>query len=160
MLPPARCLTRFLLAGLLLATAASAGADEASKLDPRWRTFLTDVALIISKQERKDFLALNQDYQREAFIYRFWEARNPHPGSSHNDFRRAWEDRVQTSRERYGNLTEDRARMMLLHGEPRDVLKTDCGMSTWPLEIWRLALNENAPIDAVLLFYQPAGGIL
>jgi Ca-activated chloride channel family protein len=147
-----------LLVGLLLATAASLPADDVAKLGQKYQQFLEEVRLLMTKPERQQFLALQKDYQREEFIYRFWEARNPKPGSSFNEFRRTWEGRVADAREQYGNLTEDRARMLLLHGAPREVWKDDCQMILWPLEVWKMAMGDNVPTGSVLLFYQPMGG--
>ena len=142
--------------------AAALRADDVkartARLDPKYRDWLGDVALLIGKDELAQFLALDKDYQRDGFIHRFWEARNPYPGSSHNAFQAQWEARVDAARTSFGSLTEDRARMLLLHGEAQSVYKTDCGMSTWPLEIWRYLAGDRLPRDMVLLFYQRSGG--
>ncbi|HEY6322825.1 MAG TPA: VWA domain-containing protein [Thermoanaerobaculia bacterium] len=142
--------------------AAAARADDVkartARLDPKYRDWLGEVALLIGKDELAQFLALDKDYQRDGFIHRFWEARNPYPGSSHNAFQAQWEARVEETRARYGNITEDRAQMLLLHGEAQGVYKTDCGMATWPLEIWRYLAGDRLPRDMVLLFYQRGGG--
>jgi len=142
--------------------AAASRADDVkartARLDPKYRDWLGEVALLIGKDEVAQFLALDKDYQRDGFIRRFWEARNPYPGSSHNAFQAQWEARVEAARTSFGNITEDRARMLLLHGEAQGVYKTDCGMSMWPLEIWRYLAGDRLPRDMVLLFYQRAGG--
>jgi VWFA-related protein len=160
--------TRWLLVGSLmlgpwLGTPPSARADEKAQLAalaPKYREWLETVALLINKEERRQFLALAKDYQRDGFIHRFWEARNPYPGSSRNAFKERWEARVEAARSSYGNLTEDRARMLLLHGEPGNVYKTECGMNLWPLEIWHYVVGERLPRDLYLVFYQrgAAGG--
>jgi len=142
--------------------AAASRADDVkariASLDPKYRDWLGEVALLIGKDELAQFLALDKDYQRDGFIHRFWEARNPYPGSSHNAFQAQWEARVEAARTEYGNLTEDRAKMLLLHGEAQGSFKTDCGMAMWPLEIWRYQAGDRLPRDMVLLFYQRAGG--
>jgi VWFA-related protein len=145
------------------ATAAAKGAgkrDErraVARLDPKYRTWLEEVALLIGDDERRQFLALDKDYQRDGFIHHFWEARNPVPGASRNAFKAQWESRVELARRQYGSLTEDRARMLQLHGEAA-VFRTDCGMALWPLEIWRYLAGERLPRDVVLIFYQRGGG--
>src|ERR1700730_3090237 len=129
------------------APAAASRADDVkariAHLDPKYRDWLGEVALLIGKDELAQFLALDKDYQRDGFIHRFWEARNPYPGSSRNAFQAQWEARVAAARTQYGNLTEDRARMLLLHGDPQSVHKTDCGMALWPLESWRSLAGER-----------------
>jgi Ca-activated chloride channel family protein len=158
--------TRWLLVGTLvlgpwLGTPPSARADEKAQLAalaPQHRQWLEDVALLIGKDERAQFLALAKDYRRDGFIHRFWEARNPSPGSAHNTFKEQWEARVEAARASYGNLKEDRARMLLLHGEPGSVYKTECGMNFWPLEIWHYVVGERLPSDLYLVFYQRGAG--
>src|ERR1700730_17566323 len=135
------CLLAAVLAIVLsLGTPASLRADDTrvrlAALDPKYRDWLEEVDLLIGKEERRQFLELTKDYQRDGFIHRFWEARNPVPGSARTPWKAQWEARLAAVRSIYGNITEDRARMRLLHGEPADVLETDCGMAMWPLEIW------------------------
>jgi len=148
--------------GVAAGTPVAARADDVkariAHLDPKYREWLAEVDLLLAKDERKQFLALDKDYQRDGFIRRFWEARNPYPGSSHNAFQAQWEARVEAARSSYGNLTEDRARMLLLHGEAQGVYRTDCGMAMWPVEIWRYLAGDRLPRDMVLLFYQRSGG--
>lgn len=153
---------RVLVAGLVLlaaGTAASAAGDSAAaKLPEKYRKWLEEVALLITKPERTAFLALDQDYERDGFIERFWEARDPYPETVLNEFRVAWENRLAYAREHYGNITEDRARVLLLHGEPADLLHADCALMLWPLEIWHYGPGADLGRDFLLLFYQPAGG--
>jgi Ca-activated chloride channel family protein len=161
------CLLAAVLAIVLsLGTPASLRADDTrarlAALDLKYRDWLEEVDLLIGKDERRQFLALTRDYQRDGFIHRFWEARNPVPGSARNAFKAQWEARLAAIRAEYGNITEDRARMRLLHGEPgggpADVIKTDCGMALWPLEIWHYPGGERLPRNLYLVFYAHGGG--
>jgi VWFA-related protein len=137
-----------------------AGDEKAAtaRLAPKYRTWLEEVALLIGNDERRQFLALDKDYQRDGFIHRFWEARNPVPGTTRNAFKAQWESRIELARQQYGSITEDRARMLLLHGEAPSVYRTDCGMALWPLEIWRYLAGERLPRDVFLVFYQRGAG--
>ena len=162
----ASLLAAVLASVLWLGTPPSLRADDTrvrlAALDPRYRDWLEEVDLLIGKDERRQFLALTRDYQRDGFIHRFWEARNPVPGSARNAFKAQWEARLAAIRAEYGNITEDRARMRLLHGEPgggpADVIKTDCGMALWPLEIWHYPGGERLPRNLYLVFYAHGGG--
>ena len=162
----ASLLAAALMIVLSLGTPPSLRADDTrarlAALDPKYRDWLDEVALLIGKDERRQFLALTRDYQRDGFIHRFWEARNPVPGSARNAFKAQWEARLAAIRAEYGNITEDRARMRLLHGEPgggpADVIKTDCGMAFWPLEIWHYPGGERLPRNLYLVFYAHGGG--
>lgn len=145
------------VAVLAVGTLPSSAGHSAAQLAPQYRQWLADVALIITPQERTTFLALAKDYQRDGFIQRFWEARNPYPGTVHNAFKEQWEARLDKARESYGNIIEDRARMLLLHG-PAAVFKTDCALALWPTEVWHYALGDRMPRDFYLIFYQRGNG--
>src|SRR5690349_3590005 len=62
--------------------------DKKEKLPGYYSGWLNrDVVYIITKQERKDFLELKTDKDRDAFIQRFWDIRNPTPGSPSNAYK-------------------------------------------------------------------------
>jgi len=145
------------LAGLALAIAAGAahaGPKEAfEQLSPEYREWLDEVAPIISKEELDAFLALEKDYQRDAFIQRFWEVRDPYPDTVRNEARESWESRLAEAKQSFPNLTEDRARIFLLNGPPAVRLVGRCA-SMWPLEIWAYARSTRTADNTVLVFYQ------
>ncbi len=72
----------------------------------KYREWLDQVDAIISPDERSAFLALDKDYQRDAFIERFWEVRDPYQGTGRNEFRERWEARVEEARLRLRQLQE------------------------------------------------------
>src|SRR6185295_1069850 len=53
--------------------ASAAPVVPGAELAPRHQRWLEDVALLISEPERQGFVSLKQDYQRDAFIRRFWQ---------------------------------------------------------------------------------------
>jgi len=59
----------------LLSGVPAAAKTKPEELPPPHRQFLEDVRWLIEPRERREFLALDHDHQREAFIGRFWEAR-------------------------------------------------------------------------------------
>ncbi|HEY3586780.1 MAG TPA: GWxTD domain-containing protein, partial [Myxococcaceae bacterium] len=121
----------FLLAVLALCLSVPAlAAPPASQdvampegLAPRYVDWLDEVALLISPEEKTAFAALQKDYQRDAFIRRFWDIRDPFPQTPVNELKVRWEEHAAIARQRFGNLTDDRARMILFNGEPREVLQ-------------------------------------
>jgi VWFA-related protein len=151
------------LGGIGGAAAAPAAPAAVAKKDltPEQRQWLEEEDLLIRKEEKKQFFALAGSYQRDQFIRDWWKARDPDPATPRNEFKAAWEARLDEVRGRYGNLTEDRARTFLLHGEPAAVRKTDCSQALWPLEIWTYAggqaVNDRLPRGFVLVFVQPSG---
>ena len=120
-------------------------------LAPRYVSWLDAVALLMNAKEREVFLALGKDYQRDAFIRRFWEVRDPFPQTARNEFQERWEARAKVARERFGNLADERARMMLLNGEPAHVLQARCEILV-PLEIWDYPGTEKIRGDFSLVF--------
>jgi Ca-activated chloride channel family protein len=148
---------RLLLPFLLLALPAlAAHAQEPpppdSNLSPRHRQFLEEVAPLINEKEKAAFLALRQEYQRDAFIQRFWQQRDPFPKTAVNEFRVNWEDRVRVARERFENITEDRALMLLFNGEPAEVVRSPCPDVFLPMEIWYYPGTERIKGEFTLVF--------
>ncbi|MES1242556.1 MAG: VWA domain-containing protein [Acidobacteriota bacterium] len=133
-----RSLAHRLLPLLLVALPAFAQESPPApdNLDPRHRKFLEEVAPLINEKERAAFLGLKQEYQRDAFIQRFWQQRDPFPKTAVNELRVNWEDRIRIAKERFGNITEDRALMLLFHGEPAEVMRSPCPDVLLPMEIW------------------------
>jgi Ca-activated chloride channel homolog len=140
---------------VLAVVAASAQAPPAD-LESRYQKWLEEVALLISPKEKAAFLTLGKDYQRDTFIRRFWEVRDPFPQTPQNELKVRWEERAEIARGRFGNLTDDRARMMLFNGEPSEVLQGRCEV-LMPLEIWTYAGTERIRGDFTLVFIARGG---
>jgi VWFA-related protein len=126
-------------------------------LDPKYRTWLEEVAPLMSERERQVFLSLNRDYQRDDFIQRFWAVRDPFPQTPQNELRDAWEERLKMARERFGNVVEDRARMLLVHGEPGHVFRSRCAETVLPLEIWAYDRTPRIRRSFALVFVADSG---
>jgi GWxTD domain-containing protein len=111
--------TRIVLLALTLAIAVTGGARAADDpLAERHREWLTLVEMLILDEEREAFLALDKEYQRDAFIQRFWQVRDPFPETGRNEFRDAWQSRAEAAEEEFGSLDGDRAQAMMLFGAP------------------------------------------
>ncbi len=147
-----------LLLVLSLGTAASPAKDRrVESLPERYRQWLEEVALLITKPETAAFLELEEDYQRDAFIRRFWEAREAAGAMAPGSFKKRYYSRREEALERFGPRDE-RTRIYVLNGEPGDVERTDCGLILWPIEIWRYGYSEKLGRGATIIFYQPNGG--
>ncbi len=149
-----------ILVALLVVSAGSnlSAATKVKKLPLRYRTWIEEVELILRKEERKAFLALDKDYQRDAFIRQFWASRDPYPETVKNEFKVTWESRRADAVELFGDLTDERSRVMMLHGDPDLRRQTDCLGLTWPLDIWLYASRDRLPERFHIIFYQPFGG--
>ena len=150
-----------LVASLLIVCVAEMRA-QTQKLAPRYKKWLDEeVIYILSKDERELFLKLSTDQERDTFIERFWEIRNPSPGSPNNEFREEHYRRIE-----YANLyfsqqaatdgwRTDRGRVYILMGPPKQkdvhVGHTDLK----PFEIWFYSSDTSAlPPFFYVLFYQ------
>lgn len=149
----------FLLLAFTLILPASAQETPAvpDGLDPRHKKFLEEVAPIMDEQERTAFLSLRQEYQRDAFVQRFWQQRDPYPKTAVNELRTAWEERARLAKEKFGNLTEDRAKMTLFHGEPAEVLRSPCTDILSSMEIWYYPGTDRVRNEFTLIFVQRGG---
>jgi VWFA-related protein len=149
---------------LALLTQGSLSASDKKiieQLPLKYQQWLAEVELLILKEERKEFLELEKDYQRDAFIERFWDSRDPYVETQRNELRDAWYARLEYVRDEFENLEEDRARIFLLNGEPasREPLKL-CPMLLHPVEIWYYDSTRRASSaehDIFLLFYPKFG---
>lgn len=131
-------------------------AVEQKALPEEYRAWLDEVDAIITKEERAAFLNLEKDYQRDAFIERFWQARDPFRDTVRNEMRETWNARVEQARVYFGSLKEERARFFLLNGPPAARMEGQCSGTTWPLEIWAYQRSERIHEDVVLfVFYRP-----
>lgn len=141
------------LAGVLAAASAARAVAE-KDLPEVYRQWLEEVASIITKEEKATFLGLEKDYQRDAFIERFWQVRDPFPDTARNELRESWGERIAQARQTFGTLDEDRARFFLLNGEPAVRIVDQCGVTLWPTEIWLYPPTERVREVLVLVFYQ------
>src|SRR4051794_135735 len=102
-----RALVFWLLIGGIWGTLPSSAADRRiADLEPKYRQWLTEVDLILRKEERVAFLALKEDYQRDGFIQKFWESRDPYPETPQNEFKDAWYSRLDEAQKEYGSFVE------------------------------------------------------
>ncbi|MFL6197094.1 MAG: GWxTD domain-containing protein, partial [Thermoanaerobaculia bacterium] len=145
-----------LLLLLALSAAVPVQAAPAAGLAPRYQAWLEEVSVLMSPKEREAFLGLGKDYQRDAFIRRFWEVRDPFPQTAVNEMRVRWEERARLARERFGRLDDDRARILLFNGEPKEVFQARCEVLL-PVEIWAYPGTERIRGDFTIAFVSRNG---
>ncbi|MFL6193653.1 MAG: VWA domain-containing protein [Thermoanaerobaculia bacterium] len=117
---------------------------------PVQAAWLDDVGLLITARERETFQTLSSEADRQAFIQRFWQVRDPYPETPRNEAKERWEERLQEARRRWSNLQDDRARVYLLNGEPAESFEVSC--SGVPLEIWDYPARFQVKFRTVLIF--------
>lgn len=125
-------------------------------LAPRYQAWLEEVAPLISVKERTAFLGLQKDYQRDAFVRRFWDVRDPFPQTPVNELRARWEQNAEIARQRFGTLKDDRARVVLFNGAPKEVLQSHCDVLL-PLELWTFSGSETLRGTFTVAFVSKGG---
>ena len=136
-----------------------------------YKTWLNEeVPYIISDDERKAFMSLANDEEREAFIENFWQRRNPNPDSPENEFRDEHYRRIQYANDHFAagkpGWKTDRGHIYIAWGPPDSIDSHPSGgmyerpmeegggeTSTFPFEIWHYryleGLGENIDFEFV-----------
>jgi GWxTD domain-containing protein len=81
-----------------------------------------EVVWIVSQKEREAFRQLRTDVERDDFIQRFWERRDPTPDTPRNEYKeehyRRFEHALKTFQEGIPGWKSDRGRIYIIHGPP------------------------------------------
>src|SRR5579862_6300861 len=93
-----------------------------------------DVSYIITDAERKAFLQLQTNEEREQFIEQFWQRRNPDPDSVDNPVKEEHYRRIAYANEHFSSgmagWKTDRGRIYIIWGKP-DSLETHTLGESW-----------------------------
>lgn len=141
------------------------------ELKGTYKTWLNqDVTYIISDEERKAFMSLSNDEERDSFIENFWLRRNPNPDSPENEYREEHYRRIAYANEHFAagkpGWRTDRGHIYISFGKPDDIDSHPSGgnyqrtaqegggsTSTFPFEIWHYryleGIGENVEIEFV-----------
>jgi GWxTD domain-containing protein len=135
----------------------------------RWLT--EEVVYIISKEEKKAFLDLKTDEEREHFIEQFWARRNPEPQARENAFKEEHYRRLAYANRRFGDgapgWITDRGRIYIKYGPPSEIasnlsggtFNTEYGQIkvAFPSEYWRYRHIEGVGDNITILFTDRTG---
>jgi len=131
------------------------------ELKGSYKTWLNqEVTYIISDEERKSFMSLSNDEERDAFIENFWLRRNPNPDSPENEFREEHYRRIAYANEHFAagkpGWKTDRGRIYIAWGKPDNIDSHPSGgnyqrtpeegggsTATFPFEIWHYRYLEG-----------------
>ncbi len=131
--------------------------EAIQQLPEKYRQFLAMAALLITQEELDTFLALDKDYQRDAFIDRFWAARDVYRSTARNEFRDRWEANYAAAMKEFGTMSDDRARILLLNGPPVARIVSQCSNLIWPVEVWFYAGSDRMRSEFIVVFYRRWG---
>ena len=128
-----------------------------------------DVRWIITDDERKAFMQLSNNEERDSFIEAFWQRRNPNPDSEDNEFKDEHYRRIEYANEHFpagkpGWMT-DRGRIYIVYGPADEIESHPSGgsyerpmeegggeTSTYPFEQWRYRYIEGIGQEVIIEF--------
>jgi GWxTD domain-containing protein len=143
-----------------------------NELGSQYKTWLNnDVPYIITPEERRSFLHLSTNEEREQFIEAFWQRRNPDPDSPENTFKEEHYRRIAYANEHFASgipgWKTDRGKIYIMWGPADEVDSHPTGgnwdrpmdqgggsTTTYPWETWRYrylegGLGENVELEFV-----------
>jgi GWxTD domain-containing protein len=148
-------------------TFAGVSKKELQSLPQHYREWLTrDVAYIITDEEKEAFVHLPNDTERDNFIERFWEIRNPTPGSPSNAYKDEIYRRIAYANQWFGHNSgdegwrTDRGRVYITLGPPQQTGKYLGFANIRPMEIWFYSNDHPAlpPFFYVVFYQKDTGG--
>ena len=137
--------------------------DLFKELDSQYKKWLNeDVVYIITPEERRSFLHLSTNEEREQFIEAFWQRRNPDPDSPENTFKEEHYRRIAYANEHFASgipgWKTDRGKIYIMWGPPDEIDSHPTGgtwdrpmdqgggeTTTYPWETWRYRYLEGDP---------------
>ena len=135
--------TFILLLLLVLSFCSSRTKSLIKDLPPEDKDFLSNVRYIIEKHEKKEFLRLTTDKERQQFIIDFWKKRDPDPTTEENEFREVYFKRIEEANHLFSQggskgWLSDRGRVYVILGPPetKQVYPTGYGFYDRPSEVW------------------------
>jgi len=146
----------------LAPVAAAANQSKKNPLSKHYSDWLNhDVAYIITREERQNFLNLPSDDARDKFIEHFWAVRNPVPGSTVNTYKDDIYQRIAYANAHFGigsgeeGWRTDRGRTYITLGAPKQIQRYYGAPNLRPMEIWFYSNASPAlPPFFYIVFYQ------
>ena len=148
---------------VVLLPSVLAAKNSIKDLPPRYRTWLNDeVNYIITNEERKTFLLLPTDADRDKFIDRFWELRNPVPGAPENSYKDEIYRRIAYAKQYLHGVHTAMGQVYITLGEPKQRAKYYGREEVRPMEIWFYQNTNPAlpPYFYVVFFDRDSNGIM
>ncbi len=140
-------------------------AQRRTALPQRYDRWLNqEVLYIITDEEKKEFLKLATDEQRDKYIDDFWDVRNPLRGSRENPFKEGHYKRIEYANANFGRYSNtpgwmtDMGRTWILFGKPASQAKFTGYGQFYPCELWFYSNDTSSPsLPAFyyVLFYMP-----
>ncbi len=135
------------------------------QLADKYRKFLDMTAYISSSEERKVFLSLTNDRDRDLFINFFWQQRDPTPGTPQNEYQEEIEKRFEHVNYYFkrGSTREgwktDMGRIYMILGKPNSVESYEDKFGIYPVQVWYYYGDASIGLPTYfnITFYKPHG---
>lgn len=153
-------LATFVVSGFAIAQ------TEPDDLPAKYRIWLQEeVVYIITQAEKENFLKIEGNELRDRFIEIFWEKRDPTPGTPKNEFLEEHYKRIEFANKHFGPRNQkngwrnDRGRMYIMFGEPKQRLEYPNDSLVYPCELWFYPSNNRVSTTQFfyLIFYRRNG---
>ncbi len=148
---------------LSVSSALAVSKKDMQSLPPHYRDWLSkEVNYIITEDEAQAFVHLTTDAERDTFINRFWEIRNPEPNSPTNSYKDEIYKRIAYANQWFGHeqgtpgYMTDMGRVYITLGPPKQRNKLLLSANERPMEIWFYDNGNGAlPPFFYVVFFQP-----
>ena len=127
--------------------------DRIKNLSDKYREFLKDVEPIMQDSELDTFLLLETDPQRDIYTADFWLRRDKLQGTTNHTFRDQYYERLETVKEKFRNISSDPGRIYLIHGEPAEMISSDCRLLV-PIQVWKYLYIPGLGHEVRFVFFQ------
>jgi GWxTD domain-containing protein len=157
-----RPLLTLLLVLVAISSVFAVSKKDTQNLPPRYKDWLAkEVNYIITEEEAQAFVHLSTDAERDTFIARFWEIRNPEPNSPTNRYKEEIAQRIAYANQWFGHeqgtpgWMTDMGRVYITLGPPKQRNKLLLSANERPMEIWFYDNGNGAlPPFFYVVFYQ------
>jgi len=141
------------LIGLARASETPQARSEPGSVYQRWLD--EDVAYIINADERRNYLALTTNADRDRFVEEFWKRRDPTPDTVENEFKEEHYRRLAYANTNFASSVPgwntDRGRVYITYGPPDEI----DDHPNVPRQIWRYRHIEGLGYGIEVEFTDP-----
>jgi len=133
-----------------------------------------DVDPIVTEAERRAYLKLKTNEEREEFIQLFWAQRDPDPDTNENEYREEYYERITYANEHYSSgkpgTKTDRGRIYIKFGKPDEIESHPSGgtyqrmsyegrgtITAYPFERWFYRHLPGVGSGVEIEFVDPTG---
>ncbi len=151
---------------LIISLNFSYAKNKLKDLPKTYRDWIKEkVVYIITPMEKKVFLLLKTDRERDVFIKAFWKQRDPNPNTEDNEFKKEHYKRIEYANRWYGHESpgpgwrSDMGRIYTILGQPNHIDRFLNKTGMFPTIIWFYSgkVEYGLPNAFNLVFYKKDG---